>query len=148
MKDQLLRILKFGIVSGIGLGLDFVIFALLIAAELSPFAANLVSGTCAVTFVYFASVRRIFTYRGSFLLRLFLAYLVYQAAGVTAASVAVGMFVEHGVDPLISKLLILPVTFSANYLFMSWLTRTGHAHSALLPERAGGDRVGDIDHPA
>jgi putative flippase GtrA len=124
---QLFKILQFGIVSGVGLAIDFAIFFLLIAVGLSPFEANAASGSCAVTFVYFASVRRIFTYKGDFLLGLFFAYLLFQAAGVTAASLVVGALAEHQVNPALAKILILPVTFSANYLFMSFLTRKGKA---------------------
>ncbi len=87
-----------------------------------------------MTFVYFASVRRIFSYGGRFLFGLFLAYLAYQAVGVTAASLAVAALSAELVSPAISKLLILPITFSANYLFMSLLTRRGRQHG--LPHRA------------
>ena len=121
MPRNLLQILTFAIVSGVGLGLDFVIFILLVSASAEPFWANLVSGGAAVTFVYFASVRRIFSYAQRFLLPLFALYLLYQSLGVTAASWAVAEIAEH-VSPLAAKLLILPVTFSANYLFMSYLT--------------------------
>jgi putative flippase GtrA len=121
---RLQQILKFALVSGIGLGIDFVIFLLLMAGGFAPFTANIVSGACAVTFVYFASVRKIFSYAGRFLLGLFLAYLAYQAAGVTLASLAVG-YLATLTSPVLAKILILPVTFGANYLFMLLLTRSG-----------------------
>lgn len=131
--NKLLSIIKFGIVSGVGLAIDFALFLLLISLGSAPFAANAISGTCAVTFVYFASVRRIFTYRGDFVIGLFAAYLCYQAAGVTAASLAVAFLSKNYLDPALSKLVILPVTFSANYLFMSLLTRKGQAIAAGAP---------------
>ncbi len=127
--QRLRQILKFAFVSGIGLGIDFVIFLLLMVAGASPFTANLVSGACAVTFVYFASVRRIFSYAGRFLIGLFCAYLAYQAAGVTAASLAVE-YLSAWTSPVLAKLLILPVTFGANYLFMLLLTRTARNPAA------------------
>ncbi len=123
MPRKFLQIVKFAIVSGVGLGLDFVIFIALVSASAEPFWANLVSGGAAVTFVYFASVRRIFSYAGRFLLPLFALYMLYQCLGVTTASWAVAAIAEHA-SPLVAKLLILPVTFSANYLFMSYLTRS------------------------
>lgn len=129
--NRLINVLKFAVVSGIGLGIDFLVFLLLIALDLSPFSANAISGTCAVTFVYFASVRRIFSYQGHFLVGLFLAYLLYQAVGVTAASYAVSFLSQSLMPPVLAKIAILPVTFSANYLFMSLLTRRGR-------ERDGG----------
>lgn len=134
MIAHLFRVAKFALVSGIGLGLDFAVFLLGVHAGASPFAANAVSGTCAVTFVYFASVRRIFAYRDRFLLGLFVAYLAYQACGVTAASLAVAWLSEHHTSPGVAKIVILPVTFTANYLFMSLLTRRGRAEAGAAQE--------------
>lgn len=136
MKALVTRILKFAVVSGMGLALDFAIFFVLVASGFAPASANAVSGACAVTFVYVASVRRIFSYHGRFLLGLFLAYLAYQAVGVTAASLAVGYLSAQHVSPGIAKLLILPFTFSANYLFMSLLTRRGRM-AATAAEPSG-----------
>lgn len=130
------KMIRFAVVSGTGLALDFVVFLSLIWFGVGSFTANAISGTCAVTFVYFASVRRIFSYGGRFLFGLFLAYLAYQAVGVTAASLAVAALSANLFPPPISKLLILPVTFSANYLFMSLLTRRGHQHGVTGPARA------------
>lgn len=130
-------------VSGTGLALDFAVFLTLIWIGLSPFPANAMSGTSAVTFVYFASVRRIFSYAGRFLVGLFLAYLLYQALGVTAASLAVAFLSANFAPPAVSKLIILPVTFTANYLFMSLLTRRGRGQPAVGPGPAvARDEVG------
>lgn len=130
------KVLKFALVSGIGLFVDLVIFFILIGQGATPFTANLVSGACAVTFVYFCSVKRVFSYQGKFLLALFLAYVVYQICGVTAASLAVDWLSRQVVRPEAAKFLILPVTFTANYLFMALLTARGGrrpATAALAP---------------
>lgn len=128
---KLLRtVLQFAFVSGMGLALDIIIFVVLTGLGTAPFAANAISGACAVTFVYFASVRRIFLYRGSFLFGLFLAYLLYQVVGVTAASLAVAYLAKTLLSPLAAKLVILPITFSANYMFMSLLTWKGRQRIA------------------
>jgi GtrA-like protein len=117
------RVLGFALVSGVGLGLDFAIFLLLVFAGLAPGYANLVSATAAVTFVYFVSTKQVFAYQGHFLFHLFVVYLVYQMLAVTVASWALASIVAAwGMAPAIAKLLILPATFSANYLFMSLLT--------------------------
>lgn len=130
--------MKFAIVSGAGLGVDFAVFLALVGAGMSAFAANAFSGTCAVTFVYFASVRRIFSYGGRFLLSLLVVYLAYQAVGVTAASLAVAFLAAKLVAPVVAKLLILPVTFSCNYLFMSVLTRRGREQAVGAPAPVAG----------
>ena len=124
---RLWSILLFALVSGAGLAADILIFLVLVESGVSVLAANAVSATCAVTWVYFASVKRIFSYRGTFLLGLFFAYLIYQAAAVAAASGLVGLLAASFMPPLAAKLAIVPVTFGANYLFMAWLTRRGRA---------------------
>jgi putative flippase GtrA len=128
--DHLLRLVRFAAVSGAGLLLDFALFLALLGTGVSAFAANAVGGGVAVAFVYFASVRRIFAYRGRFLLGLFGLYLAYQCAGVTLASLAVAGL--SGVVPAaLAKILILPVTFAANFAFMSWLTRRRRGAPAM-----------------
>jgi putative flippase GtrA len=117
------RIVSFGLVSGVGLALDFVVFTIGLNLALSVFAANLAGATCAVAFVYFASVRRVFDYEGRFLLELLAVYIAYQTCGVTLASIGVNLLVKLHVPAIAAKVAILPVTFSANYLFMSFLTR-------------------------
>lgn len=96
---------------------------LLLAAGTAPAVAQALSGFLAVSFVYFTSVRRVFGYSGRFLLGLLALYLGYQAVSVAASAFAVGALVDHGFAPVTAKLLILPVTFPANYLFMALLTR-------------------------
>jgi len=117
------RALRFGLVSGIGLALDLALFLLLVRAGVDPFPANIVSSGTALTFVYCVSVRRIFRYDGRFIVPLFAAYLLYHVCGTLAVSEVVSLIVHAGLAPMLAKVGILPVTFSANYLFMSWLTR-------------------------
>lgn len=117
------RVTGFAAASGIGLALDFGLFLLLVEGKQTPASANLVSATAAVSFVYFATVHRVFSYRGRLLLLLFIAYLAFQAIAVTAASVCVGYLACYWMVPALAKLAILPATFSANFLFMSWLTK-------------------------
>lgn len=119
------NIVRFAFVSGTGLALDVLLFLLLLSLGWTSLWANAASATCAVAFVFFASVHRIFSYAGAFLLGLFLAYLAYQAAAVAAASFAVAFLVAHGLAPALAKIAILPATFAANFLFMTWLTRYG-----------------------
>jgi putative flippase GtrA len=117
------KLFRFAIVSGGGLAIDFCLFILLTWVGLSPTTANLVSASAATAFVYFMSVSRIFSYHGRFVCQLFIAYAVYQAVAILAASYVVGLIAEHISPPVIAKLVVLPVTFSANFLMMSWLTR-------------------------
>ncbi|HWT12711.1 MAG TPA: GtrA family protein [Allosphingosinicella sp.] len=121
-RGRLVRLALFALASGTGLAIDFLLFILLLAGGASPGAANLASGAAAVTFVYFASARRIFAYRGRFLFGLFAAYLAYQAAAVSAASAAVALLAASQLAPLLAKLVILPVTFPMNFFVLARLT--------------------------
>jgi len=123
LRTRGVQVLQFAAASGAGLGIDFAAFLLLLGAGAAPVPAQALSGFAAVSFVYFSSVHRVFGYSGRFLLGLFAVYLVYQAASVAAAAFAVGALIGHGFAPVAAKLLILPVTFPANYLFMALLTR-------------------------
>ena len=123
MQKLAAKVLGFAFLSGIGLVIDLAIFASLVHFGVRPGYANLVSASLAVAFVYFSSAKRIFEYHGEFLLLLFLFYAAYQVAAVLAASFAVDRLAMAGFKPIIAKLLILPVTFTANYLSMSVLLR-------------------------
>ena len=116
------RALRFGLVSGLGLALDVALFLTLVHARVGAFEANVVSSAAGLTFVYCASVRRIFRYDGRFIVPLFAAYVLYHVCGTLFVSWAISGVVRLGVAPAIPKIGILPATFTANYLFMSWLT--------------------------
>lgn len=118
------RVFQFALVSAAGLALDFGLFIALVDAGVRTGWANLLSAGAAVAFVYLVSVRRIFAYQGQFLFRLFAAYAVYQIAAVTAASWLIDFAVlRFDQTPVWAKVIFLPLTFTANFLFMSWLTR-------------------------
>jgi putative flippase GtrA len=119
---DLTRILKFAGVSGAGLCLDYAVYSLLCDGGVGAGWANLVSASLGVTFVFIVSARRIFAGSDRFLLGLFALYAGYQVLAVSAASWLVGE-ATHLLDGryLIGKTLVLPLSFTANYLFMSWL---------------------------
>ncbi len=116
-------ILRFGLVSGIGWLVDFALFALLTRAGTPVALANFVGASTAVTYVFFASLRPIFRYGGRYAGRKLLLYWTYQALAVTAASWLIHAVSALGVAPLLSKVLVTPLTFVANFLFMRWLAR-------------------------
>jgi putative flippase GtrA len=116
------RIVKFAGVSGAGLCLDYAVYALLCRGGLDAGVANLMSAACGVTFVFVVSARRIFAASDRFLLGLFAVYAAYQLVAISCASWAV-----HGATELfdgrylLGKTVVLPFSFTANYVFMSWL---------------------------
>lgn len=122
-RELVAKVLGFAKISGVGLALDVGLFVSLVGFGWPPSFANFVSAMTAVTFVYFVSTRHVFQYQGKFLVPLFLMYLAYQNVAVVAASWAVGTLAALGIEPVLAKGLILPFTFSANYLFLDILTR-------------------------
>jgi putative flippase GtrA len=123
------KVVSFALVSVVALGVDFLLFVILLHLGLRPEIANFVSATLACAVVYFSSTRRIFAYQGRFLKSLFLVYLGWQFFLVTAASWAVGLLVGLGLVGVLAKALTLPVTFSSNFLFMQFLTKPRPARS-------------------
>ncbi|MGE0830306.1 MAG: hypothetical protein AB7O04_13275 [Hyphomonadaceae bacterium] len=126
LKTVVGRVAGFAALSGTGLAIDVGVFSGLVALGLRAGFANIVSAGLAVTFVYFSAAKGIFRYQGHFLVSLFALYACYQVAAVLAASFAVDRLVVLGIAPILAKFLILPVTFSANYLFMSFLLKQRH----------------------
>lgn len=120
--ESLVQLFRFAVVSGTGLTLDFILFLGLCSLGLRPFSANAIASATGVTFVYFASVRRVFRYEGRFLTVMFATYALYQALGTVLVSWVVSTLIMHGLHPVMVKVGILPATFCANYLFMRWLT--------------------------
>lgn len=118
-----LRVIGFGGVSALGLAVDVLVFLVLTANAVGPLLANLLSAGLAVTWVFFASVRHVFGYQGTALWSRYLLYGLYQVVAVIAASVLIDwLFHATTLPALVCKVVILPVTFTANYLVMRWLT--------------------------
>ncbi|HEX2838102.1 MAG TPA: GtrA family protein [Phycisphaerales bacterium] len=142
------RIGRFGVVSGLGLAMDFSISVVLRELGAHPFVANLTGAACAVTFVFFASVRHVFEAQPAQRGRKYAAYMLWQAAAVPAASLVIALLTplgeslaqtgseylhQWGFDQvariaarpgtgfLLAKCAFTPVTFYANFLFMGWL---------------------------
>lgn len=120
---RLARPLRFAAVSGGGLLLDYTVYIALCEAGVPPGWANAVSAGCGVAFVFVVSARRVFEAPGgSLLVRPFGLYAAYQVLAVSLASAAVGTMTRL-LDGhyLLGKTVVLPASFTANFLFMSWL---------------------------
>lgn len=128
---EIQRICAFGLVSGIGLGIDTGGFLCLVHfLYWPPFVANALSMFSGATFVFFVSGRYVFArHRASWIG--YILYILFQGVLIWGASFAVGWLIVLGVMPLISKMLILPVTFSCNYLYMRWLLGFIDRHKEL-----------------
>lgn len=115
--------LRFGLVSGLGWLIDFCLFLFAAWVSVPIWLANMLGATVAVLFVFFVSVRSVFQYRGVYLLNKLTLYVIYQIIGISLASLLINGLVHwYELTPLIAKILVTPLTFYANFQFMSRLT--------------------------
>lgn len=118
----LARILRFGVVSGLGVALDYVVYSLLVHGGVTAGWAYVVGATCGLTFVFVASVRHVFESSHGFRVSAFAVYAAYQVISVALGALAVE-WLDAALDGryLLAKTIVLPITFGTNFLFMSWL---------------------------
>ena len=136
------RIHGFALYSGIGWLGDFSLFTLLAYAGVNLYAANMAGATCAVTFVFVATRKRIFLHSRTPYRAALAAYLAWNVVAILLASLAVGLIgrlllwpavvepvgrllaLAHlGFDPRrlvppAAKIAVTPVTMYFNYLAM------------------------------
>ncbi|WP_426345325.1 GtrA family protein [Alcaligenes sp. HNGD-HTN06] len=116
-------IMRFGLVSGFGWLIDFVLFTTLTSIQTPVWLANIIGATTAVTFVFFASIKRIFQYDGHYLIKNLVVYLIYQVIAILLASFIIDLITSIAqIKPIYSKIIVTPFTFYANFQFMSYLT--------------------------
>ena len=116
-------ILKFGVISGVGWLLDVCLFYAGTQLGLPFWLSNAVGALVAVTFVFMASVRKVFLYHGQYVWRMLGIYVTYQVVAIFIASAAIDWIAQAIHHPLLAKIMVTPVTFYCNFLFMNWLTR-------------------------
>lgn len=129
------QFLRFALLSGVGWLCDFGVYSLLVLlTDIGSSSANFISSFVGVTFVYFTSLGYVFRRRDQNRKVFLTSYWAWQAASITAYSVALGLLVaslvnlqlltELGVNIAIAgKIIITPINLLTNYMFMKWLTR-------------------------
>lgn len=120
VRTRLRRLLSFALGSGAGLAADLLTFSALVLVGVPPIVANLVSTAVATTIVYLLVTR--YTFSAVRRARTYLLFFGWYAA----LSVVVSVLIEalsHGDRgwALALKLLSVPCTFTANYLFSTFL---------------------------
>lgn len=117
-------IVRFGLISGVGWLIDFCLFSFICWLGTPVWLANVAGATVAVLFVFFISVRHVFEYEGRYLLGKLLAYVSYQSIAILAASFLIDELVRRfGFMPIAAKIIVTPLTFFANFQFMSFITK-------------------------
>lgn len=136
VRPLIARVFRFAGTSGIGLAIDLLFFYALVTAGVGPGLSNFFSASAGVLYVFFASLRRVFEHEGHYLVTLLVSYACFQLVAVVAASAAVAMLTVAFGSPLLSKLIILPVTFGANFLFMSLIVHRANSKGARPSRRS------------
>ena len=120
------RLLSFAAGSSVGLVIDLGGFFLLVSAGVTPWVANCISSSSAVTAVYllvtryaFSAVRRVRTY---------VAFVAWYAFVIAVSSTSIQLLTAAtGIDPFLLKLASIPITFAANFCFSLVLFRDTRA---------------------
>ena len=134
MKKILIQAFKFFGFSGIGWLIDMTIFIILTSLSVSEVIANLFSSFVAVTFVYFASTKKLFTNSNKKfnLKQKYIVYFVYQFFMISISSIVIGALSNLitnittiafllSYKKIISKIIVTPFTMVINFIFMRFL---------------------------
>lgn len=112
----------YAILAGLCWLLDLCIFLLLVHFTPMPvFWSNIISSIIAATTAYFLISQRIFKTSGGFrwykwgIYVVFTLVMMFVWSGIIAALVAMGLW------PVLAKIVVLPLSFYSNFLFMGWL---------------------------
>ncbi len=121
---------KFTIVSGMGWGIDLLIFT--VATHILQWNAavsNILSAAIAVIFVYVNSTRYIFQHDGTNFKLKFFIYAIYQLCSIVMFSLLIDVVSSWLLDfsffrnfsSIFAKIAVTPFTLLTNFLFMRYL---------------------------
>lgn len=123
--SRLRALWAFGGISGLGWCLDTAVFvALVYALGLAPGRSNVISAGLAVVFVFLCSHESVFAGKRRSRYQHLSLYAICQVVLVLGASWLVSVLVTTtSGEPWVVKAAITPLTFAANFLVMSVITR-------------------------
>lgn len=116
--NSVIQFLRYGFSSGIAFALDFTLLAVLNAAGLNLFIANIISFLSGLTITYILS--NIWVFTGAKRKNKYVEFAVFVAVGLAALGVnELILYVFHinfGIHPLIAKIIAAGVTVIFNYV--------------------------------
>ena len=113
------RIFFFSIIAATSFVLDFIIYFFLIKV-LNIFLSNIISSMIGISFDYFISTSKklkLFSVSKDKKINYYLIYILYIATSIILISYLINLLNDMINMPLISKLLLIPLSFFINYLF-------------------------------
>ena len=125
MKNHLEHLIKFGLISGVGLLIDVTIYLILVKKNISVNYSSALGSICAIVFVYWAS---------SFILTnklernkiKFISWIGYQAINIVFFSNIVNFLYLFGMGLASAKLTTIPISFICNYIFIKNSVNTSY----------------------
>jgi putative flippase GtrA len=120
------QLLKFLLGSGLGLVVDLTVFAVGTRLGAPPWFANVISAGCAVVVVYLFVTR--FAFAGGRSRRTFLLFVGWYVFSIVVFSLLIQLLhAQTGWGPFLCKLVSLPPSFAANFVFSKVLFRPAAA---------------------
>lgn len=114
--ELLSKVINFGFFSLIGLLLDLSLYLFLHnLLGIRPWLGNTLSSIVGTTFVFIFSGRYTFNEQG-FTLSAYMIWVMYSFIIIYMSSKAIEIMSFNGFQPITSKLITIPVTFSSNFL--------------------------------
>ena len=123
-KSQIQQFFAFFWGSAMGLAIDLVGFQVLVGNGFLPLLANALSSSLSVTAVYFLVTRFSFGARAQ--LSKYVFFLLWYGSSIVLFSIVIQLAVfAFGWQPLVCKLVSVPISFALNYFFSRYLFRNG-----------------------
>ncbi len=122
MKNHLIRIIKFGLISGFGLIIDIGLYMILINSGMFVRSSSAIGSFFAIVFVYTFSSFILTSQHNRNKIKFFY-WAAYQALSIVIFSNIVVYLFLLGMSPIESKLTTIPVSFMFNYLFINLILK-------------------------
>ena len=119
-KHRLRQFFAFFWGSAVGLLIDLGGFQAFLALGYAPWVANLISASLSITAVYFLVTR--YSFAASARAQTYVLFLAWYGSSILIFSALIQFAsIEFGLLPIFWKLLSVPVSFSLNYMFSTYL---------------------------
>ena len=118
-KNEFLKFFYFGIIAGISFVIDFFFYFFLIKI-LSVFISNIISSFIGITLDYFLTTSKkinLFYVKDKKKYNFYFVYILYIFVTILGISYAIDLFNSFMNNPVLSKIVFIPLSFLLNYLF-------------------------------
>ena len=111
---------RYGLIGFSGVSLDLVIFVLLISLKVTALVASVIGTLAGILNNYFLNAK--FNFRVGFSALVGIRFLGVGLTGLFISSLLFKQVIEMGLDPLIGKLVVIPIVVLAQFLVNKYWT--------------------------